>query len=1197
MAQCPHCAILHALDPHLQPAAPVAGSAERQVEATAPGPAFPGALRFLGDYELLGLLAEGGMGQVYRARQVGLKREVALKVLHRPLLASPTAIRRFRNEVEVAAALDHPNILPVFEASEDAGVHFFGMRLAEGGSLAQALVQGAWRPCEGAAERDRLRRIATLVLAVADALHHAHQRGVIHRDLKPANILLGPGGIPLVADFGLAKVVEATAPISLSSEILGTPAYMAPEQLEGSHRATVVSDVYGLGAILAELITNTPPFRAPSLEALFEKIRTRDPELPRPRGRNPAADLTRIALACLRKEPGERYPDARAVADDLRRWLTGAPIVARPVTTAERVLKACRRHPLVSSLAATLVLSLVLGISGVLWQSQRVRRSNQDLTLTTGLLRLDKANALFPTAQALEGLSLLAEQLREDPQDQAAAARLISRLSRHSYLLPLAKLAPTTGAVTTVRWHPDGRHLLLFGEIEDVQEQVMSLWDTAANRRVAGPINLGPPGGNGDFSPDGSKLLTSFGNRVQVHHGRTLEPLVDALLPVGVPSATSWHPDSRRIVAVAGGRVTLLDAETGRLLRTYTHPGLPNTARVSPDGAWLALGGRDGQVQLRHAEDDQPVGEAFALGGLPVGLEFNREATRLFGVVQTTVGGHTQQRVVLCSVPDGRVLFTSRTFSRVFGSFSPEGHRLLLTDAAMDAALHDAANGLLVTNLPNWLVQHPQGFSPDGRYLVAAWSSSDLRLLDPLTGVPLCEPVHGARPKSATEFDPRGRLLAVANEQAELVLWQRHAAGQAEVGIPGTGGCLALSPDGTRLGTSDGGTHGRILAFGGSSFPPRSIPHTSPVGRVAFNRAGSQIAFGTEAGEISLSHLDSGAQATARTRIGGYVQSLAFAPDGATLVALDRRGHLHAFRTTDLAPLRTNVPVHLRLGAPYSLDHGSLVFHPSGSSIAVLTYSDHATLWSVPTLERLHALRHGGPVLSARFTRNGRYLATVSFDHFARIWDPETGREVAPRPRDRLELAALDIAPDDSLMATGGADRAIRVWSIPTGRLLATATGHEGFILALRFSPEGRRLASVAQDGTLRVWTIPPTRDRNFSSVRANLQIAGAVQGLGTSPRGFAWAPDGQSLVVAPERGPVRILAMPFPNPPAPEWLPALADAVAGQAPGISSADALMTLRSRLSQLPGNGFYETWVRWFFADRPESEPFPWMPSIR
>jgi tetratricopeptide (TPR) repeat protein len=331
-----------------------------------------GALvRYFGDYEIRRELGRGGMGVVYEARQISLNRPVALKMIKAGVLADDADLRRFQNEAEAVAMLDHPGIVQVHEVGEHHGQRYFSMKLVPGTSLA--------------AQLDRYRddpRAATLLLAeAAEAVHHAHMRGILHRDLKPANILIDDQGHPHVTDFGLAKKVEGDSELTQSGAILGTPAYMAPEQTTGHRGAvTTATDVYGLGAVLYALLVGKSPFGGDSVVETLDAVQTRPPEPPSRLNAKVPRDLEVICLKCLEKDPARRYRSADGLAEDLRRWLDGRPIAARPVSAAVRAWMWCRRHPVPAGLSAALVLAVLAGsiASAALWlRAERNYRNEQ----------------------------------------------------------------------------------------------------------------------------------------------------------------------------------------------------------------------------------------------------------------------------------------------------------------------------------------------------------------------------------------------------------------------------------------------------------------------------------------------------------------------------------------------------------------------------------------------------------------------------------------------------------------------------------------------------------------------------------------------------------------------------------------------------------------------------------------------------
>jgi serine/threonine protein kinase/Tfp pilus assembly protein PilF len=370
-------------------------------------PSSPVLPRSFGDYELIEEIGRGGMGVVYKARQKSPNRLVALKMLRSADLASKSDVQRFRMEAEAAASLDHPNIVPIYEVGEQDGRLYFSMKLIEHGSLSRQLERFT----------ADLRAAAKLVAVIAQAVHHAHQHGVLHRDLKPANILLDGEARPYVADFGLAKQTHREGSLTDTGAILGSPGYMAPEQIAGQKGSiTTASDVYGLGGVLYALLAGRAPFEGTSILEIVDCVRGREPAPPANINHRVDRDLETICLKCLEKEPARRYASAEAVTEDLQRWLDGKPIQARPVRTFARLWRWCRRNPLSAgsiSAASIALLSLVVGLtisSFLVWQQQAETRRALAVGTSHTIAALEVVNDMVSRMQD--------ERLCSTPQGQ-----------------------------------------------------------------------------------------------------------------------------------------------------------------------------------------------------------------------------------------------------------------------------------------------------------------------------------------------------------------------------------------------------------------------------------------------------------------------------------------------------------------------------------------------------------------------------------------------------------------------------------------------------------------------------------------------------------------------------------------------------------------------------------------------------------
>src|SRR5438445_10925538 len=323
-----------------------------------------------GDYELLEEVGRGGQGVVFRARQKSLNRTVALKVISLGQWASTAHLKRFRREAEAAASLDRPSIVPIYEVGEREGACYFSMKFVEGGQLDEVARR----------EPMPIRRAVELITKVARTVHYAHEHGILHRDIKPGNILLDTKGEPQLTDFGLARLVEAESTITRTREALGTPSYMAPEQAAGEYtKLSNATDVYGLGAVLYQLLTDHPPFAGGTTYETIKLLLDTEPRQPRLLNPKIDRDLSTICLKCLEKDPQRRYPSALALAEDLERWLKHEPIQARRSGIFSRGKKWVRRNPTSALLAASLI-ALATAAGWIVWKSELIRQP-----VTTGI--------------------------------------------------------------------------------------------------------------------------------------------------------------------------------------------------------------------------------------------------------------------------------------------------------------------------------------------------------------------------------------------------------------------------------------------------------------------------------------------------------------------------------------------------------------------------------------------------------------------------------------------------------------------------------------------------------------------------------------------------------------------------------------------------------------------------------------------
>ncbi|MGB0370483.1 MAG: protein kinase domain-containing protein [Opitutales bacterium] len=389
-----------------------------------------------GKFELETLIGEGGTGLIWKARQLGLDRWVAVKILKFGKRQSEEAVTRFLAEAETVSQLDHPHIAPIYDTGEVDGVPYICQKLYTAGSLQ-----------ENASRLEKHHtQAAELVEKIAGAVHHAHLHGILHRDLKPSNVLLNSDDTPQLSDFGHSLNQRNALGLTQTGQVVGSLAYMAPEMLDtGTRNHTTAIDVYGLGAILYELITGQTPFHGQNTAEMVVSIAAAEPITPSAIRPDIHRDLETICLKCLRKKPESRYASAAAVADDLRRWLNGEPILARPISTAEHVYKWSRRNPALSSLIAVSV-AATLGfiVFSIYYNKQLLQEklqaeqatlaseaANDELNAYLKSRDLIRAEELFERRHPREGIAVLLSMLERDPDDRVIRSRLTDVLTSH----------------------------------------------------------------------------------------------------------------------------------------------------------------------------------------------------------------------------------------------------------------------------------------------------------------------------------------------------------------------------------------------------------------------------------------------------------------------------------------------------------------------------------------------------------------------------------------------------------------------------------------------------------------------------------------------------------------------------------------------------------------------------------------------
>jgi WD40 repeat protein/serine/threonine protein kinase len=1023
----------------------------------------------IGRYELLELIGEGGMGLVYLAEQKEpVRRKVALKII-KPGMDSRQVVARFEAERQALALLDHPNIAHVFDAgTTETGRPYFVMEFVKGLSIT--------RYCDD--NKLTIEQRLRLFEQVCEAVHHAHQKGIIHRDLKPSNILVsvhGDRAVPKIIDFGIAKAITQPLTdktfVTFQGQLLGTPEYMSPEQVDlATQDIDTRSDIYSLGVVLYELLAGVLPFESDAFERaglaeIQQTIREQEPASPSirltslgekaktiaasrgtqvvPLARRLHRELEWIPLKAMRKDRCRRYRSASEMADDLRNYLTGLPLLAGPETTIYRVQKFVHKHAGSVATVALVAVAIILGLivsTAMYFRAEEARRKE-----TVARTRAEQAEEA--TKQKAEELrhTLYANtiQLAEASHREGNASHMAGLLTacpndlrswewyRMNHLQDQSRktLRGHDGPIHSVGVNATGKYIVSGGA-----DKTIRVWDPTTGAELA------TLRGHTDqvlcvaISPSGKRIASaSADGTIKIWDAQNYAEVMTLSGHQLAVSCIAWSPDEKKLTSGSLDKtIRVWDVTTGREIMTLRgHEGEVRAVAFSTDGRQILSG----------ATDEKTIRVWDAASGAAI--------SSLGEVEPITIGPYQYRSIssIACSSDGQRIV--SAGYERVI-------------------RIWDRSTGTAQTNLrghESWISS--AAFSPDGQRVVSGGGDNTIRVWDTCTGAELATLRGHVSAVYSVAFNPDGRQIISGSADGTIKIWSTTVLGEPTLlkGHRSAVTSTVFSPDGRHLASTSWDNTIKIwdLAAGVEVMTLRG--HGAWTAGAAYSPDGRYIASG--GGQPTVWDAATGAQVrTLQGHMSGGTLSVVFLPDGKRMASCGTDGKLRIWDLT-----HGNEMMSLQAEGEF----GCCAVSPSGRRIVASSVDGKIKVWDADTggeLMTLNGHRYG--TFSVTYSPDGRYIVSGGSDgdRHITIWDAETGAQVRTLDGHDSGVWSLAISPDGRRIVSGGRDRMVKIWDATNGIEVMSLHGNDywnqpGY--SVSFSPDGRTIAMGKMDGTVQL--------------------------------------------------------------------------------------------------------------------------------